>query len=248
MNARKPTSPCLLPCGLPVSSRPRSHYGRHGKAHPSQRLSRPARRTLADDALSFRIGFARADQRDRAGGRGARPARRAGRRAPARLSGARVLVATSGRAARRTRATACSSPTSAASGTPMRPRRSRSTRSTCSLAMCSGCSTMPAPSAATVIGHDWGADVAWKTAWLHPDRIEARRGTVGSVRATIARPAARDHAQPPRRGLLHRVVSGARRRGGGARARRAAHTRHVAGVGCRAGRRTRTRIHRRRRS
>jgi pimeloyl-ACP methyl ester carboxylesterase len=27
-----------------------------------------------------------------------------------------------------------------------------------------------------VIGHDWGADVAWKTAWLHPDRISAVAG------------------------------------------------------------------------
>ncbi len=27
-----------------------------------------------------------------------------------------------------------------------------------------------------VIGHDWGADVAWKTAWLHPDRIAAVAG------------------------------------------------------------------------
>jgi len=25
----------------------------------------------------------------------------------------------------------------------------------------------------TVIGHDWGADLAWKTAWLHPERITA---------------------------------------------------------------------------
>jgi pimeloyl-ACP methyl ester carboxylesterase len=24
-----------------------------------------------------------------------------------------------------------------------------------------------------LIGHDWGADVAWKTAWMHPDRIAA---------------------------------------------------------------------------
>lgn len=29
---------------------------------------------------------------------------------------------------------------------------------------------------AVVIGHDWGADVAWKTAWLHPDRISAVAG------------------------------------------------------------------------
>lgn len=30
--------------------------------------------------------------------------------------------------------------------------------------------------AAVVIGHDWGADVAWKTAWLHPDRVSAVGG------------------------------------------------------------------------
>lgn len=29
---------------------------------------------------------------------------------------------------------------------------------------------------ATVIGHDWGADVAWKTAWMHPQRVEAVAG------------------------------------------------------------------------
>jgi pimeloyl-ACP methyl ester carboxylesterase len=28
----------------------------------------------------------------------------------------------------------------------------------------------------TVIGHDWGADLAWKTAWLHPDRVRAVGG------------------------------------------------------------------------
>lgn len=28
----------------------------------------------------------------------------------------------------------------------------------------------------TVIGHDWGADVAWKTAWLHPGRVRAVGG------------------------------------------------------------------------
>lgn len=28
----------------------------------------------------------------------------------------------------------------------------------------------------TVIGHDWGADVAWKTAWLHPARVLAVAG------------------------------------------------------------------------
>ncbi len=27
-----------------------------------------------------------------------------------------------------------------------------------------------------VIGHDWGSDVAWKTAWMHPERITAVAG------------------------------------------------------------------------
>lgn len=27
-----------------------------------------------------------------------------------------------------------------------------------------------------VIGHDWGADVAWKTAWMHPQRVAAVAG------------------------------------------------------------------------
>ena len=26
-----------------------------------------------------------------------------------------------------------------------------------------------------VIGHDWGAEIAWKTAWMHPERIAAVR-------------------------------------------------------------------------
>jgi pimeloyl-ACP methyl ester carboxylesterase len=29
---------------------------------------------------------------------------------------------------------------------------------------------------ATVIGHDWGADIAWKTAWLEPGRVRAVGG------------------------------------------------------------------------
>ena len=29
---------------------------------------------------------------------------------------------------------------------------------------------------AVVVGHDWGADLAWKTAWLHPDRVSAVAG------------------------------------------------------------------------
>ena len=27
-----------------------------------------------------------------------------------------------------------------------------------------------------VVGHDWGADVAWKAAWMHPDRVSAVAG------------------------------------------------------------------------
>jgi pimeloyl-ACP methyl ester carboxylesterase len=29
---------------------------------------------------------------------------------------------------------------------------------------------------AVVVGHDWGADIAWKTAWLHPERVRAVAG------------------------------------------------------------------------
>ncbi len=29
---------------------------------------------------------------------------------------------------------------------------------------------------ATLVGHDWGADVAWKTAWMHPGRVRAVAG------------------------------------------------------------------------
>jgi pimeloyl-ACP methyl ester carboxylesterase len=29
---------------------------------------------------------------------------------------------------------------------------------------------------AVVVGHDWGADIAWKTAWMHPERVAAVAG------------------------------------------------------------------------
>lgn len=29
---------------------------------------------------------------------------------------------------------------------------------------------------AVLVGHDWGADLAWKTAWLHPERVAAVAG------------------------------------------------------------------------
>jgi pimeloyl-ACP methyl ester carboxylesterase len=50
-----------------------------------------------------------------------------------------------------------------------------------------------------VIGHDWGADVAWKTAWLHPDRIRAVAGlSVPFVPPAPAPPLAimREHLGP----------------------------------------------------
>src|SRR4051794_27533645 len=35
---------------------------------------------------------------------------------------------------------------------------------------------------AVVVGHDWGADIAWKTAWMHPERVAA----VGGVSVPFA--------------------------------------------------------------
>jgi pimeloyl-ACP methyl ester carboxylesterase len=40
-----------------------------------------------------------------------------------------------------------------------------------------------------VIGHDWGAEVAWKTAWMHPERVAAVAGlSVPFVRRAPAPP------------------------------------------------------------
>lgn len=53
--------------------------------------------------------------------------------------------------------------------------------------------------AGVVIGHDWGADVAWKTAWLHPDRVRAVAGlSVPFVPRAPAAPMAilREHLGP----------------------------------------------------
>ena len=58
-----------------------------------------------------------------------------------------------------------------------RPRGDRGpTRSTCSPATSPGCSTHLGAERAVLIGHDWGADLAWKTAWLHPERVRAVAG------------------------------------------------------------------------
>src|SRR4051812_16368126 len=52
---------------------------------------------------------------------------------------------------------------------------------------------------AVVVGHDWGADVAWKTAWLHPERVRAVAGlSVPFVPRAPAPPLAimREHLGP----------------------------------------------------
>jgi pimeloyl-ACP methyl ester carboxylesterase len=53
--------------------------------------------------------------------------------------------------------------------------------------------------AGVVVGHDWGADVAWKTAWLHPERVRAVAGlSVPFVPRAPAPPLAimREHLGP----------------------------------------------------
>jgi epoxide hydrolase A/B len=53
--------------------------------------------------------------------------------------------------------------------------------------------------AGVMIGHDWGADAAWKTAWLHPDRVRAVAGlSVPFVPRAPAPPMAilREHLGP----------------------------------------------------
>ena len=60
-------------------------------------------------------------------------------------------------------------------GGPTVLKRSRSTHSCTWLAIWWGCST-PCGESAVIIGHDWGAAVAWHAALLRPDRF---RGVVG---------------------------------------------------------------------
>ena len=71
---------------------------------------------------------------------------------------------------------------------------------------------------AIFVGHDWGASVVWY-ARRDPPRARARGGGAERpVRAARAGAADPDHAPPPRRGLLHRLVPAARRGRRGARA------------------------------
>lgn len=53
--------------------------------------------------------------------------------------------------------------------------------------------------AGVVIGHDWGADLAWKTAWMHPARVRAVAGlSVPFIPRAPASPTAlmREHLGP----------------------------------------------------
>ena len=76
------------------------------------------------------------------------------------------------RRARPPPATARSRPTSAASASRTRPKASTRTRSRPSPWTRSGCSTRSGIEQAAVVGHDWGASVAWLVATLAPDRVE----------------------------------------------------------------------------
>ena len=73
-------------------------------------------------------------------------------------------------------ASAPSRPTCAATARPTGPSRSTSTRSCIWSATWSACSTRSGERQAVIVGHDWGAPVAWHAALLRPDRF---RGVVG---------------------------------------------------------------------
>ena len=103
---------------------------------------------------------------------------------------------------------------------------------------------------AVVVGHDWGAPMAWNSALLYPERYRAVAGL--SVPYTPRSPRRRStlmQADVRRQLLLHPVLPGAGRRRGGARGRPApvdaAHPlrgiRRRAGGGRRSGRSRRTR-------
>ena len=68
---------------------------------------------------------------------------------------------------------------------------------------------------AVVVGHDWGALVAWNAVLLHPDRFTGRRGDERAVRRPVGGIAARDDEEDLRRQLLlHPVLPGTGRRRG----------------------------------
>ena len=87
---------------------------------------------------------------------------------------------------------------------------------------------------AVIVGHDWGAPMAWNSAVLHPDRYRAVVGTERAVPPAVADAANADvQVDLPEQLLLHALFPGAGRRRGGVRVGRAQVDAdvHVRGVG-----------------
>ena len=138
-----------------------AHRGRH------RPLRRPVRGLLRD-AAQLMAQLADRDQRHQPVGARRGPRGRAPRPAAPRLP---RLARTSG-ATRSPRSpppgTARSRPTSAATASRTRPRRSTPTRSRTIAMDAAACSTRSGIEPAVVVGHDWGASVAWLVATLVP--------------------------------------------------------------------------------
>ena len=78
------------------------------------------------------------------------------------------------------------------------PRPSSSTRCCTWSATWSACSTRSGEKTAVIVGHDWGAPVAWHAALLRPDRFRARRRPQRAVPAARRRPPDQRHAADAR--------------------------------------------------
>ena len=136
---------------------------------------------------------------------------------PARPRLPRLLapLAPSGRSAHRRRPARDRARTCAASASRTSRRRSTPTGSRTPSPTSSRSSMRSAIERAKVVGHDWGAGVAWIFAALHPDRVERlvamSVGHPGAQRRTYRR---------PREGVVHAALPVRGRRRGAARARR----------------------------
>ena len=78
---------------------------------------------------------------------------------------------------------------------------------------------------AHVVGHDWGAAVAWQVAAHHPDRVQHADGRVGAAPGAVQR-GAQDRRRPARALAVHAAVPDrgqGRGRAAGRRGGRAAH-------------------------
>ena len=101
---------------------------------------------------------------------------------------------------------------------------STSTRSSTWSATWSACSTRCEAPTAVIVGHDWGATVAWHAALLRPDRFRAVVGLSVPFRPRGKVRPDQHHAAHRGRSVLSALFPGARRRRGGAGARSAART------------------------